>query len=182
ALAAMKRINDLVRKLVDAGRVAAVPAGFSTVPVADLVGKAAAEARARGGARIAVVEHAAPGLSVRARREALEQVLSILVANAIEAVPDGRGGQIELRAEHAGGRVRLSVRDDGAGMGSEVLRRAFDPFFTTKPSGGGAGLGLPVARGIVEASGGTLHLESAPGEGTTAVVELPDAIEATPHG
>jgi signal transduction histidine kinase len=66
-------------------------------------------------------------------------------------------------------------------MGPEILRRAFDPFFTTKPSGAGAGLGLAVARGIVEANGGSLRLESAPGAGTTAVVELPDAFEITPR-
>jgi signal transduction histidine kinase len=181
ALSAMKRINDLVRKLVDAGRVAAVPGGVSTVPVADLVVKAAADARARGGGRIAVAEAAAPGLAVRARRESLEQVMSILVANAAEAIPPQAEGRIEIRAERADGTVRISVRDDGAGMSPEILRRAFDPFFTTKPPGSGAGLGLPVARGIVEANGGTLRLESAPGAGTTAIVELPDVVEITPH-
>jgi signal transduction histidine kinase len=174
ALAAMKKINDLVRKLVDAGRVAAVPGGVSTVPVAELVARAAAEARARGAGRIAVVEEAAPELAIRARRESLEQVISILLANAVEAIPADRPGRVELRGTRAGGRVRISVRDDGAGMAPEVVRRAFDPFFTTKPAGG-AGLGLPVARAIVEAIGGTIHLESAPGQGTTATVELPDA-------
>ncbi len=181
ALAAMRRINDLVRKLVDAGRIAAVPGGVSTVPVADLVGKAAADARARGAGRIAVVETSAPALAVRARRESLEQVMAILVANATEAIPRDRQGRIEIRAERAGSAVRISVRDDGAGMSPEVLRRAFDPFFTTKPAGSGAGLGLPVARGIVEANGGTLSLESEPGAGTTAQIELPDALEITPH-
>jgi signal transduction histidine kinase len=180
ALAAMKRINDLVRKLVDAGRVAAVPGGVSSVPVADLVAKAAADARARGGARIAVSEVAPEGLAVRVRRESLEQVMSILVANATEAVPRDRGGRVEVRAERAGSTVRISVRDDGAGMAPEVLRRAFDPFFTTKPPGSGSGLGLPVARGIVEANGGSLRLESVPGGGTTAIVELPETLVATP--
>jgi signal transduction histidine kinase len=180
ALAAMKRINDLVRKLVDAGRVAAVPGGVSTVPVEDLVRKAAAEARARGGGRIAVSEEAPPGVAVRARRESLEQVLSILVANAAEAIPRGRDGRVEIRAERADATVRISVRDDGTGMSAEVLRRAFDPFFTTKPAGTGSGLGLPVARGLVEANGGSLRLESVPGAGTTAHLELPDVVEIVP--
>lgn len=181
ALAAMKRINDLVRRLVDAGRVAAVSGGVSTVPVADLVAKAAADARARGAGRIAVADAAPEGVAVRARREALDQVMSILVANATEAIPPDRDGHVEIRAERAGSSVRISVHDDGAGMGPEVLRRAFDPFFTTKTAGAGSGLGLAVARGIVEANGGTLRLESTPGAGTTALVELPDAFEITPH-
>ncbi|HET8540804.1 MAG TPA: ATP-binding protein [Anaeromyxobacter sp.] len=180
ALAAMKRINDLVRKLVDAGRVAAAPSGVSMVSIAGVVAKAAAEARARGAGRIEVVEAAPPDLAVRARRESLEQVIAILVANAVEAIPRERPGRIEIRAERAGPMVRVTVRDDGAGMSSEVLRRAFDPFFTTKP-GGGAGLGLPVARGIVEAVGGAAWLESEPGVGTTAIVDLPEAVEPPPH-
>ncbi len=178
ALAAMKRINDLVRKLVDAGRVIAVPGGLSVFAVADLVAKVAADARLRAGERIAIVQAAPQGLAVRARRDSIEQVMSILVANALEAIRRDRGGRIDIGAERAGDTVRLSVRDDGAGMSADVLRRAFDPFFTTKAGGSGAGLGLAVARGIVEANGGRLWLESRPGAGATAVVELPDAVEA----
>jgi signal transduction histidine kinase len=133
---------------------------------------------AEAGERIAIVQAAPQGLAVRARRESVEQVMSILVANAVEAIGRDRGGRIDIGAERVGDTVRLSVRDDGAGMSAEVLRRAFDPFFTTKAGGSGAGLGLAVARGIVEANGGRLWLESRPGAGATAVVELPDAIEA----
>jgi signal transduction histidine kinase len=180
ALAAMKRINDLVRKLVDAGRIAGAPVGASAVAVTELVQAVAADARARFAGRITVVDAAEPGLAVRARRESLEEVLSILVANAAEAIPRDREGRIEIRAERAGPGVRISVRDDGGGMAPEVLHRAFDPFFTTKPAGS-AGLGLSVARGIVEADGGTLALESERGAGTTARIELPHAIELPPH-
>jgi signal transduction histidine kinase len=177
ALASMRRINDLVRKLVDAGRIASVSGGVTTVQIADLVAKAAADARVKGGGRISVSATSAPGLAVHARRDALEQVVSILLANALEAIPPGRPGRIEIAGERAGSNVRICVRDDGAGMSSEVLRRAFDPFFTTKPAGSGVGLGLPVARGVVEAIGGTVRLESIPGTGTVAIVELPEAPE-----
>ncbi len=180
ALAAMKRINDLVRKLVDAGRVAAVPGGLSIVPIADLVAKVAGDARLRAGDRIAIVEAAPQGLAVRARRESIEHVLSIVVANAVEAIPRDRPGRIEIGAGRSGDNVRISVRDDGPGMSPEVLRRAFDPFFTTKPGGGGVGLGLSIARGIIEANGGTVWLESRPGAGATAVIDLPDAVELPP--
>ena len=67
--------------------------------------------------------------------------------------------------------------DSGVGMSAEVQRRIFEPFFTTKKSG--TGLGLPVARQIIEAHGGTLECESAPGEGTTFIVRLPSADAAS---
>lgn len=183
ALASMKRINDLVRKLVDAGRIAAVPSGSATVLVAEAVAGPAAAARARGQGRLAVEIDVPMGTCVRARREPLEEVLGTLLENAVEAIPEDRPGHIRIRAERAGDRVRVTVRDDGVGMSPEVLRRALDPFFTTKPPGRGAGLGLAVARALVEGQGGSLWLESAPGEGTTAFVELPDVDGSPPpHG
>jgi signal transduction histidine kinase len=109
------------------------------------------------------------------RPEALEHVLETLVTNAGDALAGERAGWIGIRTERRGERVRIVVSDDGVGMAPEILRRAFDPFFTTKPVGRGTGLGLPVARGLVESAGGTLWLESAPGSGTRAVIELPDA-------
>ncbi|MBK1662014.1 hypothetical protein CKO45_27875 [Paracraurococcus ruber] len=74
-----------------------------------------------------------------------------------------------------GAYVRLCVRDTGEGMTPEVLARASEPFFTTKPEGKGTGLGLAMARGFAEQSGGALHMESAPGRGTTVSLWLPVA-------
>ena len=65
----------------------------------------------------------------------------------------------------------MSVEDTGAGMSAETLARAFDMFFTTKPQG--TGLGMAIARSVVERHGGELRLDSAPGQGTTASVRLP---------
>jgi len=177
ALGAMKRINDLVRKLVDAGRIAATPGAATTVPVAEVVAKVTEDARPRLGRGVELTVKVPEGLFVRARREALEQVLTSLLANATEAIPPERAGRIDVRAERSSGAVRIAVADDGSGMGPEVLRRALDPFFTTKSAGHGSGLGLSVARGLVEAHGGVMWLESSPGVGTTAFVEL---AEATP--
>jgi CheY-like chemotaxis protein len=64
------------------------------------------------------------------------------------------------------------VEDNGAGIEPDVLRRVFEPFFTTKPFGSGTGLGLAVSRGLVVSLGGDLRLESQPGQGTRALVEL----------
>ena len=67
--------------------------------------------------------------------------------------------------------VRLAVTDTGAGMDPEALRRIFEPYFSTKATG--TGLGLTIAKRNVELNGGTIHVQSAPGKGTTVVIELP---------
>jgi signal transduction histidine kinase len=178
ALAAMRRINQLVRRLADAGRIAAAPRPTAAVDLAQAVGRAVAEARPGLPAQVSLVAQVPADLRVQARPEVLEQVLHSLLANAAEAVPGGRRGRIEVRAERRPGGVRLTVTDDGVGMHPEVLEHAFEPFFTTKPAGQGNGLGLPISRGIVEVHGGALWLESAPERGTTAVLLLPESAAA----
>ena len=178
ALDAMTRISALVRKLVDAGRVAAVHGAPSVLSVAEVLARGAADARSGLPAGLAVEVDVPERLFVSARRESLEQVIASLLANAAEAIPDGRPGRIAVRGERSGTGVRITVADDGRGMPPDVLRRALDPFFSTKPGGRGAGLGLSVARGLVEAHGGALWLESTPGKGTMAFVELPEAASA----
>jgi CheY-like chemotaxis protein len=71
----------------------------------------------------------------------------------------------------------LTVSDTGHGMSTETLERAFDPFYTTKPAGQGTGLGLPVIRDIVQALGGTIEIQSEPGQGTRVAVYLPAAAQ-----
>jgi signal transduction histidine kinase len=173
ALHAMKRINDLVRKLVDAGRLATFQGTPTPISVAEVVGRAVDGVRSGLDPRIALSVDAPEQLSVRARADSLEEVLANLLANAADAIPQGRPGRVAVRAERVAAGVRISVADDGVGMGPEVLRCAFDPFFTTKPAGRGVGLGLAVARALVESHSGSIRLESLPGAGTTAIVELP---------
>src|SRR5690606_22423899 len=69
--------------------------------------------------------------------------------------------------------VSLAISDTGCGMSREVLLRTFEPFFTTKPEGQGTGLGLSMAYGFVKESGGHIHIDSAPGRGTTIRMLLP---------
>jgi signal transduction histidine kinase/ActR/RegA family two-component response regulator len=136
--------------------------------------------------RVAV--RAEPGLpAIFADRGQLETSLVNLCINARDAMPDG--GQLTLSAERASaGAVRIVVADTGTGMNATTLARATEPFFTTKPQGRGTGLGLAMARGFVEASGGTLSIDSAPGQGTRVALTLPIATEpravaaATPAG
>ena len=143
--------------------------------------------RAALGPSVSVAVRTPPGLpALWVDRGQLESVLVNLANNARDAM--GGEGEILLRAEVAasdghdapsglspGACVKLSVVDAGAGMAPEVLARVTEPFFTTKPRGQGTGLGLAMARGFAEQSGGALTIESAPGRGTTVSLWLPQA-------
>jgi signal transduction histidine kinase len=115
----------------------------------------------------------APDIS--AERTAFTQVLLNLASNAAAAM-DGKG-EVAIRlnglVRSNGSRwTQLRITDSGCGMDQATLERAFEPFFTTKPVGQGTGLGLSVVYGLVGEMGGTIALESARGEGTTATVLL----------
>jgi PAS domain S-box-containing protein len=111
-----------------------------------------------------------PAPQVSGVRAALIQCFVNLVANAAQAVAPG--GTVRLGLGPGPGGAVVTVADDGAGMAPDVLARAFEPFFTTR-SGRGIGLGLPIARGIVERHGGAIAVESEAGRGTTVTVTLP---------
>jgi signal transduction histidine kinase len=74
--------------------------------------------------------------------------------------------------------VRITVQDRGIGIGPEDMAHIFDPYFTTRRAG--TGLGLPIAKNIIEGLGGTLSISSQPGEGTDIAIELPIASPTTP--
>lgn len=173
SLDAMRRINELVRKLLDAGRLADLPPAAANVPLRAAVQQVIEELR--GGARLDVelVNDVPDDVLVRGGAEVVQRILLNLLTNAVESIPADRRGRISARARVDGGTVRLIIEDDGRGMPAETLRRAFDPFFTTKPVGRGSGLGLPITRGLVEGIGGQIWLESEAGRGTLAALELP---------
>jgi PAS domain S-box-containing protein len=106
----------------------------------------------------------------------LEQVVLNLCANAKDAMPNG--GRVTLAVGREGVMVRLVVEDSGVGMSDAIRARAFEPFFTTKSPGTGAGLGLATSYGIVEEAGGSIAIESEPGQGTVVTLRLPAASEA----
>jgi two-component system NtrC family sensor kinase len=103
----------------------------------------------------------------------LQQVLLNLIVNAEYALQRAERKHLAVRTERDGDGVALYVTDSGVGMAEEVRQRIFEPFFTTKSAGEGTGLGLSVSYGIVRAHGGTITVESTPGEGTTFRVFLP---------
>jgi len=139
------------------------------------------------GGGISVRVALAPGLRpFAADKGQVETVLVNLATNARDAMPGG--GILSLAAAMddvpdgapdcgvpAGSYVRLSVADTGMGMAADVLTRATEPFFTTKAVGKGTGLGLAMARGFAEQSGGRLRIESAPDQGTVVTLWFPEA-------
>ena len=102
----------------------------------------------------------------------MQQVVLNLARNAIDAIGEA-GGRVELALALEGADIAMTVTDSGAGIAADVLPRIFDPFFTTKPIGQGTGLGLSVVHGIVTQHGGTITVDSVPGQGTTVRVKLP---------
>jgi signal transduction histidine kinase len=106
-------------------------------------------------------------------RDRLEQVLTNLITNAIRYSP--ANGKIEVRAEMNGDSAKLSVRDQGMAVPLDQQRRIFDRFARVRPGGEGLGLGLAIAKAIVEQHGGNIWVESSgvPGDGSVFFVRLP---------
>ena len=133
------------------------------------------------------VEMSVAGDDIDATTEAdagqIQQVLTNLIVNSIQAMPDGGNVEVAIRREHArppegherneGEYFCLSVRDEGVGISEENMRLLFEPFFTTKDIGKGTGLGLSIAYGIVTEHGGWIDVASEPEMGSCFSVYLP---------
>ncbi len=106
----------------------------------------------------------------------LGQVFLNLLVNAcqaIEVMPPGQPGSIDVTVRREGEEIRIEVADNGCGIAPEDRPRLFDPFFTTKPVGEGTGLGLWITHAIVSAHGGRIEVDSRPGAGACFRVYLP---------
>jgi signal transduction histidine kinase len=102
--------------------------------------------------------------------------LTEVISNAIQATDETRGHvTIHTAYDSYSGRVVMSVNDNGCGMDDETLRRAFDPFFSSKPAGRRRGMGLAKSLRWIQASGGSIKLESRVDLGTRTIILLPAA-------
>ena len=96
-----------------------------------------------------------------------------LMLNAIEGMREG--GTLSIVVAHTGESLRLEIADTGPGIGEDEAKKLFEPFYTTKAQG--LGLGMPYPNKVIEQHGGTVSLNSRPGEGTTISIVLPSAQE-----
>jgi len=178
ALEGAGRIADIVRDLKSFSRVEAT--SLERLDLARLTDGAATMAKNEIKYRARLVKDYAPIHSVLGNEGRLSQVLLNLLMNAAQAIPPGDvgGNEIRVSAHMDGDHVVLSVCDTGEGMDPATVERVFEPFFTTKAKGGGTGLGLAICQRIVVEHGGTITLDSLPGQGTEVTLRLPAASEA----
>ena len=162
------RLNRIVNEVLDFARP--IQFELSRVDINALCRESAGAALASGpGSAIAMeLDPALATMTTDPGR--LRIALVNLLVNARHAV-HGNNGHVTLSSRASGESVRISVADGGTGIAAHDLAKVFDPYFTTKR--GGTGLGLPIAKNIVEGLGGTLTVSSTPGKGTDITIDLP---------
>jgi signal transduction histidine kinase len=165
----------LVERLLDVSRIAGgrlelAAESFDIVAVLRQATDDFREPAAASGSEIHL--EAPPQLMVRWDRLRIEQVIVNLLSNAVKY---GRSRPIRIRLDAGDGRVRLSIADEGIGIASEDLNRIFSRFGRAAPvrNYGGLGLGLYIAKHIVEAHGGNIQVASRVGHGSTFLIDLP---------
>jgi two-component system sensor histidine kinase RegB len=165
----VERCRDILAQMAaDAGESAGEP--FTRVAIEEVLHTALNGLRANGAVPIAV-ENGAPDRQVVVPVRLISQALRAVFRNAVDATRNGKPVRIRVDVDER--EWRVEVRDEGEGMTPAVLRRAGEPFFTTKGPHRGMGLGLFLARTVVERLGGRLDLRSVAAGGTTAVLVVP---------
>jgi signal transduction histidine kinase len=170
------RLNGVVTGVLDFAR----PIRFDTAPadLAEICRSAAVAGCAEPGDAPVAVE-IAPDSAVAASVTDAERVRGVLVnvltnaQHAVAGLPRDKTPLISLRLRRAGDQWRIDIADRGPGVAPEHLGRVFEPFFTTRSAG--SGLGLAIGRNVIEGLGGTISMQSEPGQGATVTVVLPAA-------
>ena len=175
-IALVEQSNRLIEDLLDVSRVAngGIPLLRAPHDLRDLATRADRMLRPLAEDRGLSLEVAVPDapVAVNVDGDRVLQVLSNLVGNAIKFTP--AGGRVSLAMEVANGIARVTVRDTGIGIAADELDHVFDPFRQVGDADRrGVGLGLPIARGIVEAHGGRISASSEPGVGSVFTFTLP---------
>jgi PAS domain S-box-containing protein len=173
------RLGRLVADLLtlaqlEAGSLRVAPAPESAAELLEGVARVMTTLAEQAGVTLSV-EVPDTDLRVLADRDRIAQVLLSFTDNALKHSPTG--ATVHLSAQRRDGSVRLEVADEGVGIDADELSRVFERFYRSDAAraGGGAGLGLAIAKEIVEAHGSTIDVTSTPGSGTTFGFELPTA-------
>jgi PAS domain S-box-containing protein len=182
---AAMQIDSLIQDLLDvtrieAGRLTVSPRNVSPKPLVEAALYAMRTLAESSGVELEAT-YREPLPEVHADPERVTQLLSNLVGNALKFT--AAGGRVLVHVQPHGEGVAVSVSDTGDGIAADQLPYVFERFFQVSGSRGGgrhgAGLGLPISRGIVEAHGGTIAIESEPGRGTTVRFTLPGSRAGT---
>ncbi len=166
-----RRLGDLVQDLLDLSRIESKQFRLAadTFDLAGVVTRTLEFYEERALQKRMRMTAALPAVlpAVRGDATALERVLSNLIDNAVKYCPEG--ASIVVAAEDLGGKLRVTVTDDGLGIEARHLPRLFERFYRCDPGRsramGGTGLGLSIVKHLVEAMGGTVQVESTPGQG-----------------
>ena len=186
-LAQSERLGRLVEQLLDLSKLESgdVPLRRESVALAPLVSRVMSEIEvASSGRDVDVASDLPEDLpQIEADAERMHQVIFNLVDNAVRFTPEG--GAVRIVAQQHNGSIEVRVADTGVGIPPEALPRLFERFYRVDPArardGGGTGIGLAIARSVVEAHGGTIRAESLPGKGSTFTFDLPIASPAAPE-
>jgi len=182
---AVSRANHLIQDLLDVGQIGVGGLGLEALPISaeDLLDEIVEQHRALAEEKSITLEceHPEHLPAIMADRERIFQALENLIGNALKFTPEG--GKIVVGAEQLDGEVVFWVSDTGIGISRAELSRLFDPYWQAMRSGrGGAGLGLAITRGIVEAHRGRIWVESEVGRGSTFYFTVPIAQDVASDG
>jgi two-component system, NtrC family, sensor kinase len=170
--ASVKRAATIIRRLLGFARQSDAASETLTLieVVENVIGFLGKEAEYRG---IAITIDMAPDVPpITSDRGRLEQIFLNLVNNAFAALSDGGRLHFEGRRISAD-RVQVAVVDNGCGISPADIGHVFEPFFSTRTQSGGTGLGLSITYGLIREIGGSIQVESRPGEGTRFLLTFP---------
>ena len=175
----VSRADRLIQDLLEVARLQAgqLPLEIAEIDTTELLNEVVELHRAQASERGIRLEWDFPARlpDVQADRHRVLQVFGNLIGNALQFTPSA--GRVRLQALANQAEVKFVIEDTGPGIQKEDLPRLFQPFWQrVKSSGGGAGLGLPISKGLVEAQGGRIWVESAPGAGSRFCFTLPVAV------
>jgi len=166
----LRRIRQIIKDLRDFARLD--EGAFKEVNLNDgiisTVNVCAGRAHAQG---VELTTELDPLPNLACYASEINQVLLNLISNATDACK--AGDKITVRSRAHLDRIEIEVSDTGKGIDKEVQGKIFDPFYTTKPIGTGTGLGLSISYGIIRSHGGTIEVDSEPGQGATFLIRLP---------